>query len=94
MTTPLTSMEVVCHYINIHTAKKYFKKVGSSFVWYLIENTPSYKDIEIEGIWKKHTYNDTVLSATYIPLYYNRTIQSILSKTIDADNTKFTIQTT
>ena len=89
----LTSLQIV--HINIHTAKKYFKKIGSSFVWYLIENTPHYRDIQVEGIWKGHTYTDTVQSQTrtYIPLFYNRTIQSILNKTIDADNQKFQVQT-
>ena len=79
----LTKLQI--HYINIHTAKKYFKKVGSSFVWYLIEKTPSYKNIEIEGVWKKKLYKGTVKSEErrYIPLYYNSIIQSILSKTID-----------
>jgi len=90
----LTALQI--HYINIHTAKKYFKKVGSSFVWYLIENTPSYKDTNISGIWNKKTYTDTVSSGVrkYIPLYYNRIIQSILSKTIDMDNKKFGVETT
>jgi len=82
----LTRLQI--QYINIHTAKKYFKKIGSSFVWYLIEKTPSYKDIEIEGIWKKKLYNDVVRSEErrYIPLYYNSIIQNILSKTIDDES--------
>ena len=83
------------HYINIHIAKKYFKKIGSSFVWYLIENTPSYKDIEVEGIWKKQLYKSNVKSEIrrYIPLYYNSTIHSILSKTVDKQNKKFIVET-
>jgi len=90
----ITSLQI--HYINIHTAKKYFKKIGSSFVWYLIEKTPSYKSIEIEGIWKKNLYNDVVSSEIrrYIPLYYNSIIKSILNKTIDKDNIKFKVETT
>jgi len=90
----LTALQI--HYINIHIAKKkYFKKVGSSFTWYLIENTPSYKSIEIEGVWKKNEYKDIVDSQIrrYIPLYYNKFIQSILNKTIDCDNTKFKVET-
>jgi len=90
----LTALQI--HYINIHIAKKkYFKKVGSSFTWYLIENTPSYKSIEIEGVWKKNEYKDTVDSQIrrYIPLYYNKFIQSILNKTIDCDNIKFKVET-
>jgi len=79
----LTNLQIV--YLNIHIAKKYFKKIGSSFTWYLIENTPSYKPITIEGIWNKNVYKDFVDSEErkYIPLYYNKTIQSILHKTID-----------
>ena len=76
--------------------QKYFKKVGSSFTWYLIENTPSYKPITIEGIWNKKIYTDTVNSEkrNYIPLYYNKTIQSILQKTVDNDNIqKFDVKT-
>lgn len=46
--TDLTKLQII--YLNIHIAKKYFPKIGSSFVWYLIENTPYYKPITIEGI--------------------------------------------
>jgi methylase of polypeptide subunit release factors len=79
----LTKLQII--YINIHIAKKYFKKVGSSFVWYLIEKKPFYKDIEVEGIWKKKLYKDTVKSEErrFIPLFYNKIIQSILHKTVD-----------
>ena len=88
----LTNLQII--YLNIHIAK-IFQKVGSSFTWYLIENTPAYKPISIEGIWKK-IYKDIVQSEErkYIPLYYNKTIQSILHKTVD-DNTfkKFDVKT-
>ena len=90
----LTNLQIV--YLNIHIAKKYFKKVGSSFTWYLIENTPSYKPINIEGIWNRKIYKDVVDSEErkYIPLYYNKTIQSILHKTIDNNNIpKFDVKT-
>ena len=89
----LTGLQIV--YINIHQAKKYFKKIGSSFVWYLIENRPSYKCIEIDGVWNKKNYSSVVNSEVrnYIPLYYTKEIQSILNKTIDKDNKKFNIQT-
>lgn len=89
----LTSKQI--HYINIHTAKKYFKKIGSSFVWYLIENVEYYKDITIEGIWKKETYSGSVKSEVrrFIPLFYNSIIQSILNKTVDKKNKKFEVET-
>lgn len=90
----LTKLQII--YLNIHIAKKYFKNIGSSFVWYLIENKPYYKSIKIEGIWNKKIYKDTIKSEErkYIPLYYNKIIQSILHKTIDNNNIqKFDVKT-
>lgn len=81
----ITELQII--HLDIHTAKKYFKKIGSSFTWYIIQNCPSYKDINISGIWKKKEYTSTVKSQKrkYIPLLYNKEVQSILSKTIDND---------
>ena len=90
----LTRMQIV--HIDIHTAKKYFKHVGSSFVWYLIENRPFYKDVSVAGTWKGKLYTDTVSSEErgYIPLFYDRTVQSILHKTLDrADTARFKVET-
>jgi len=91
--TQLTSLQI--HYLNIHQAKRYFPKVGSSFTWYLVENTPAYKDIEIEGIFQGRHYRDTVRSEIrrFIPLYYTRMIQDILHKTVDLPNQKFQVET-
>lgn len=84
------------HVLNIHTAKKYFKKIGSSFTWFLLENTQSYKEFRVDGIWKKKLYSSIVKSQVrrFIPMYYTRTIQSLLAKTIEADNEKFAVETT
>ena len=82
----ITSLQII--HLDIHRAKKYFKKIGSSFTWYIIQNCPFYKDINISGIWKKKEYVSSVISKQrkYIPLLYNQIVQNILSKTID--NTK------
>ena len=79
----LTSLQLL--YLNIHTAKKYFKKVGSSFTWYLIKNAPGKRNFIVEGIRKGITYKSKVKSEVrkYIPLVYNDIIQSILHKTLD-----------
>jgi methylase of polypeptide subunit release factors len=50
----ITSLQII--HLDIHSAKKYFKKVGSSFTWYVIQNRAFYKDITISGIWKKKKY--------------------------------------
>lgn len=82
-------------HLNIHTAKKYFPKVGSSFTWYILEKKKSYKDMSIECLWKGKIYKDKVKSGVrkYIPLFYNRLVQNILSKTIDKEQKRFSIQT-
>lgn len=79
----ITSLQII--HLDIHNAKKYFTKIGSSFTWYIIQNCPYYKEINISGIWKKEEYLSSVLSQKrkYIPLLYNEIVQSILSKTID-----------
>jgi methylase of polypeptide subunit release factors len=79
----ITSLQLI--HLDIHNAKKYFKKIGSSFTWYIIQNCSYYKNINISGIWKKEEYISSVISQKrkYIPLLYNEIVQSILSKTID-----------
>ena len=47
----ITGLQII--HLDIHTAKKYFKKIGSSFTWYIIQNCAFYKNISISGIWKK-----------------------------------------
>ena len=56
----LTQLQILR--LDIHRAKKYFKKIGSSFTWYLIQNAPSYKDIKVTGIWKKIEYTSLIPS--------------------------------
>jgi len=89
----ITALQII--HLDIHSAKKYFKKIGSSFTWYIIQNCPFYKDMHVSGIWKQKEYSGTVLSQPrkYIPLMYDRVIQSILSKTVDSSLPKFNVQT-
>lgn len=90
----ITSLQII--HLDIHTAKKYFKKIGSSFTWYIIQNCAFYKNINVSGTWKKNEYVSSVISnpRKYIPLLYNQTVQNILSKTIDnASLPRFDIKT-
>ena len=84
----LTSLQII--HLDIHSAKKYFKKIGSSFTWYIIQNCSSYKNINISGIWKKNYYESSVVSCKrkYIPLVYNNIVHSILQKTINNNSLK------
>lgn len=90
----LTELQII--HLDIHTAKRYFKKIGSSFTWYIIQNCKSYKNFNVTGIWKKLEYSSSVVSCkrNYIPLLYNETVYNILLKTIDNNElTKFDIKT-
>ena len=90
----LTSLQII--HLDIHTSKKYFKNIGSTFTWYLVQNCPYYKNIEISGIYNKKCYNSSVESIQryYIPLFYNNLVYSILKKTIDnTELLKFQVET-
>lgn len=90
----LTRLQIVR--LDIHRAKKYFKKIGSSFTWYLIQNRPAYCDITVSGIWKKQEYVSKIpsIERKYIPLLYTTEVYSILSKTVDANNLpKYRVET-
>jgi adenine-specific DNA-methyltransferase len=84
------------HWLDIGSAKKkWFSKVGSSFTWYIIQKTPATKPFTISGNYRGLIYESQVdpQQRDYIPLIYNRTIQSILNKVIDMDNEKYKVET-
>jgi adenine-specific DNA-methyltransferase len=90
----LTKLQIVR--LDIHNAKKYFKKIGSSFTWYLIQNRPAGFPITVSGIWKKQEYISDIpsIERKYIPLLYTNEVYNILSKTIDADELeKYRVET-
>jgi hypothetical protein len=90
----LTSLQII--HLDIHSAKKHFKKVGSSFTWYIIQNRPAHKNMTVSGIWKGAAFSGSVISKPrrYIPLLYNDVVESILAKTVDNDALpKFQVKT-
>ena len=83
-------------HIDIHNAKKYFKKIGSSFTWFILQNKPSIDNFTISCLWKKKIFNDVIKPIThnYIPLLYNSLVQGILIKTLEREKVeKFKIET-
>ena len=90
----ITSLQII--HLDIHGAKRFFKKIGSSFTWYIVQNCPYYKEMTVSGVWKKKTYESSVISQPrrYIPLLYNKLVNNILAKTVDnAGIPKFAVQT-
>lgn len=84
------------HCLNIHCAKYWFPKVGSSFTWFVLEKTYHISPFEVSCLWKKTVTNETVNSQirSYIPLLYSSKVQSIFRKTIDNDSLlKYKVET-
>ena len=90
----LTRLQIVR--LDIHRAKRYFKKIGSSFTWYLIQNRPAHRHVTVSGTWKKQEYMSLVpsIERKYIPLLYTQEVYSILAKTIDQETLpKYRVET-
>jgi adenine-specific DNA-methyltransferase len=83
-------------WLNIHGAKKWFPKIGSSFTWFVVKKAPADEPFSVEYIFKGKANEGQVCSQvrSYIPLLYNKTIQSILSKTLDKSSLpKYKVET-
>lgn len=90
----LTSLNII--QLDIHSAKRYFKKIGSSFTWILVQNRPLSGTINVSGIWKNKSYVSQVQAGPrdYIPLLYSQMVHDILAKTVDCNtHPKFNILT-
>lgn len=89
----LTALQIL--ELNIHSAKKYFKKVGSSFTWYVIQNRPATDPFPVSGTWKGRDYRSMVPSRPrrFVPLYFTSEIESILLKTIESAHPKYPVET-
>jgi SAM-dependent methyltransferase len=82
----ITQLQMV--YLDIHTAKRHFRGVGSSFTWFVAQNTkiPVGQTMTVAGVWRGGAYVDTevpCMMRSYLPLLYGRVVQSILEKTVE-----------
>ena len=82
-------------HLNIHRAKRWFPKVGSSFSWFLLQKIPNKESFVVENGYKIKTVTRAQLypGTDYIPLYFNNEVRSIIEKTLDSDNKKYNIET-
>ncbi|MDR3290094.1 MAG: class I SAM-dependent methyltransferase [Rickettsiales bacterium] len=72
-------------HLDIGGAKKYFKKVGSSFTWFLLQKIPNTKPFTITNTYIQ---NDTQVASidrgiSFVPLYYSELVRNIVNKTIN-----------
>ena len=82
-------------HLNIHGAKKWFPKIGSSFSWFLVQKEPNKKEFVVENFYKVRSKEKVMLdtNTAFIPLYYSDVVRSIINKTLNAENEKYAIQT-
>lgn len=82
-------------YLNIHGAKKWFPKVGSSFSWFLLQKTENKKGFIVDNNYKVKKIEKANLDngQRYIPLYYSNIVKSIIDKTLNSNLPKYQIET-
>lgn len=84
-------------YLDIGGAKKYFKNVGSSFTWFLLQKIDNTKPFLVNNNYVfKNDLQSVILdkNSSFIPLYYSEIVRSILNKTINNKSLpKYNIQT-
>lgn len=90
----LTRTQLV--HLDIHSAKKWFPKIGSSFTWVVLRKSAAQSPFRVTGVYKQKPFRGYVESQPrdYIPLIYTDLVRSILNKTIDRKGwTRFAVQT-
>lgn len=84
-------------HLDIHGAKKWFPKVGSSFTWFLLQKTPNHKSFSVSNSYKINDHQIVKLNPNqnFIPLYLSPIICDILQKTINNKKlARYKIETT
>lgn len=84
-------------HIDIHGAKKYFPKVGSSFTWFLLQKTKNNNSFTIANNYFIKDLQEVKLKENidFIPLYHSQIVENILNKTIRNNKLeKYKIETT
>lgn len=82
--------------LNIHGAKRWFPKVGSSFTWFLWCNRPNREAFEVENHYRLRGRTRVALPRgwDFIPLILTREVVGIVEKTLFADHARIPIETT
>ena len=90
----ITSLQF--HHLNLMDCKKWFPKIGSSFSYFVVENTPHTKPFRCVSLFKKELTDEMLDSQTrdWIPLHWNNAIKELLADTVDReDYESFKIET-
>lgn len=84
-------------YLDIHGAKKWFPRIGSSFTWFLLHKIPNQKSFTVKNsyIIKDQQNVKIDINQNFIPLYLSQTVCNILEKTLNNKSLpKYKIETT
>lgn len=83
-------------HIDIHGAKKWFPKVGSSFIWFLLQKIPNKESFTVDNNYVLKDKQKVKLesSQNFIPLYLSQMVCNIFNKTINNNKLpKYEIET-
>lgn len=82
-------------HLNIHGAKRWFPKIGSSFTWFILQKAPPTFPMQVHNSYNNLNLKEEAdcIPCSYIPLIYNHVVQSILKKTVEAGVEKYKIET-
>lgn len=85
---PLLLSQYQFRYLSVHTPKKYFPTVGSTFTYFVLQKTPNKEPFTIANGYKlKDTQTVTLdVNSHFIPLYYSPIVKSIMDKTVNNEN--------
>ena len=77
-------------YISIHTPKKYFPNVGSTFTFFLVQKVENTESFKVANGYKINDIQTIKLNKNvdFIPLYCSQLVLDILDKTINNDKVK------
>ncbi|MGR3913519.1 MAG: methyltransferase [Gammaproteobacteria bacterium] len=92
---PALMSEYQFRHLNIHGAKKWFPKIGSSFTWFLLEKTANKEPFTVENNYVFHNVKKVKLAkeARFIPLYLDATAQRVIKKVVYNRLPKYAVQT-
>ena len=82
-------------HLNIHGAKKWFPKVGSSFTWFLLQKTANTDAFTVENNYciKNTKRVKLAKGQRFIPLYCDNTTQAIIRKVVYSFAPKYAVET-
>lgn len=83
-------------HIDIGGAKRYFKKVGSSFTWFLLKKTKETCPFTVSNHYRIKDAQKVKFTRAYdfIPLYLSEVSLSIVNKVVYGNDTKYKVETT